>query len=694
MPLNAGGVRAVAGNGVVSVSWNAPVSNGGAAILRYLVQRSTSPAGGWTTATSTSGRAALVAGLRNDVRYYFRVIAVNAIGNSAPSWWAAAVPSTAASTLPTSPRAVFSTVGDRRMTVAWTAPVSGRSPVLAYRVQIATHATGPWVTVRWTSASVHGVIFTGLHNGTRYYARVIAVNRYGAGRPSAATSNMPVPPRPPGAPGGLRASIGDGRITVAWNTPTNNGGAAVRTYRVQLATGVGGSWVTLKWIPASTHGVVLSGLRNGTRYYARVIAVNSGGPGAPSAPISATPQVVRSASARVPGAPAGLRTSVGDGRVTVAWNAPTSNGGSAILTYRVQLASSASGPWMNSQFVPASTHGVSITGLKNGTRYWARVIAVNAIGAGAPSAGISAVPVGASTLRPPTSTGTCTTAGNVPGAGDPFGGCWPGPANTGPDRGEAQMTAYTGPCTITVANTVIDSKVIRCDIQVRAAGLVIRNSYIYGAVIGPDSTSGPAFRIEDSLIDGAMANGFACINCGVGGSNWTVLRTEIINTNRGAYCQATCTLQDSYIHGTNLDPSPSNLAHASAVRVEQYTRVIHNTLSCDYTGPFNNDEIGCSADMSGYADFAAIHNNTINGNLFMSNTIGSGFCAYGGNTAGKPSSDDPSNGTYIVFSNNVFQKGSNGRCGAYGPITDFDTAGTGNAWFNNLWYDGAAVAPG
>ena len=45
--------------------------------------------------------------------------------------------------------------------------------------------------------------------------------------------------------------------------------AAVLTYRVQLSTGVGGSWVTLKWIPASTHGVVLSGLRNGMTAIAR-----------------------------------------------------------------------------------------------------------------------------------------------------------------------------------------------------------------------------------------------------------------------------------------------------------------------------------------------------------------------------------------------------------------------------------------
>ncbi len=89
----------------------------------------------------------------------------------------------------------------------------------------------------------------------------------------------------------------------------------------------------------------------------------------------------------------------------------------------------------------------------------------------------------------------------------------------------------------------------------------------------------------------------------------------------GRLLHATCaTIRDSWIHGTGLDPTSE--WHASAVRVEQYATLVHNTLACDYTGPFNNNEIGCSADMSGYADFAAIHNNTIDGNLFMANPIG------------------------------------------------------------------------
>ena len=150
--------------------------------------------------------------------------------------------------------------------------------------------------------------------------------------------------------------------------------------------------------------------------------------------------------------------------------------------------------------------------------------------------------------------------------------------------------------------------------------------------------------------------------------------------------------QGLVVHGTNLEPVASNRAHASAVRVEQYTHLDHNTLSCDFKGPYPNDELGCSADITGYPDFAPIHHNAIENNLLVENT-GNGFCAYGGDAHGKPYSNDPANATYIVFRNNVFQRGANGKCGAYGPITDFRASNTGNEWVNNTSDNGRLVNP-
>jgi hypothetical protein len=306
---------------------------------------------------------------------------------------------------------------------------------------------------------------------------------------------------------------------------------------------------------------------------------------------------------------------------------------------------------------------------------------------------------------------SCTGAQHSPGGSDGAGGCWPGSNNTGPNAAESSMSVYTGSCTISAANTTIDSKVINCSpllVGVGASGLLVKNSYVKGGIISEGTAS---FTIQDSLIDNAVhynacsspstcaSGNYACgdpnnatIDCGVGYKNFTILRTEIINTNRAAYCESTCTIQDSYFHGTNLWPDHTNLAHASSVRNEQYLTLRHNSLGCDYTGPFPNGELGCSADMSGYPDFAPIKNATIDNNLFLSNNAGAGFCVYGGGTAGKPFSSDPTNATYIVFKNNVFQRGANGKCGTYGPVTDFISGRTGNVWSNNNYDNGAAVS--
>jgi hypothetical protein len=305
--------------------------------------------------------------------------------------------------------------------------------------------------------------------------------------------------------------------------------------------------------------------------------------------------------------------------------------------------------------------------------------------------------------------GCASTSANVPDGSDGRGGCFPGPANTGPNKPASGMATYTGPCTITTANVVIDSKVVNCrtlSVTSSGGGLVLKNSYLNGSIV---QSGGAAYTVQDSFIDSGVqypacsdgscpAGKYACgdlgnatADCGVNGSNFTILRTEIINTNRAAYCASSCLIQDSYFHGTNLWPDPSNGVHASSVREEQNLTLRHNSLHCSYTGPFNNGEIGCSANLTGYPDFAPVKNNTIDGNLFVASS-GSAFCAYGGSTTGKPYSGDPTNGTNQKFTNNVFQRGANRKCGSYGPVTSFNKSATGNVWSGNVWDDGTPVA--
>ena len=76
-------LRAYPGSLRASLAWTAPSSTGGAAITRYVIQRSTRPTTGWVTLSSTTratARSFSAAGLRNGVRYYLRIAAVNVAG--------------------------------------------------------------------------------------------------------------------------------------------------------------------------------------------------------------------------------------------------------------------------------------------------------------------------------------------------------------------------------------------------------------------------------------------------------------------------------------------------------------------------------------------------------------------------------------------------------------------------------------
>jgi hypothetical protein len=262
---------------------------------------------------------------------------------------------------------------------------------------------------------------------------------------------------------------------------------------------------------------------------------------------------------------------------------------------------------------------------------------------------------------------------------------FPSADNTGVPAGTT-LAAY--PCTgdettITADNTVIDSKTVNCDLVIKANNVVVKKSRVVGSVYTPDGALNYSFRVEDSEISHPVITDWG--RTMVGEANFTVLRTEVTGGNRGIYCRKNCTVQDSWIHGTKV----TGTLHASAIRVSQGAKLIHNTIHCDVP---DSGEAGCSANMTGYPDFEPVKDNTVEGNLFKA-TPG-GFCAYGGATGSKPYSNATDNATNVVFKDNVFEKGTaSGKCGWWGPITDFAADRTGNAWTNNKWDDGSVVNP-
>lgn len=256
---------------------------------------------------------------------------------------------------------------------------------------------------------------------------------------------------------------------------------------------------------------------------------------------------------------------------------------------------------------------------------------------------------------------------------------WPNESNTGIPAGTS-LTTYTGPCTITADDTVIDSKTVNCDVVVQASNLLIKNSQVNGVVYsGEDVNSGYSFTLQDSNLDATP--GFSGDATGVGETNFTVLRSEITGGRRLGHCWDTCLVMDSYFHG--LDTDETGTAHQSGFRMGRNTTLIHNTFWCD--SPEVPPDGGCSADLTGYGDFATVEYNLIQNNRFHWSESG-GYCAYGGYS---PGNNFP-NSNHVRFIDNVFDAGPNNLCGAFGPITFFVNPNelATNEWTNNTWLDG------
>jgi hypothetical protein len=201
-----------------------------------------------------------------------------------------------------------------------------------------------------------------------------------------ATAVPPSAPTFPGAPTIGSPTFGNASATVRWTAPSSNGGSAITGYLVRALDITGAQVGALHPADATATSLVVTGLTNGSSYQFQVAATNAVGTG----PNSALSAVVTPAT--VPGAPvigtAAPGTAGGTVTATANWNAPTSNGGSAVTGYVVRaLRMSATGTVLattTSAIQPASARQLTMT-LQTGN-YRFTVQAKNKAGSGPQSA--------------------------------------------------------------------------------------------------------------------------------------------------------------------------------------------------------------------------------------------------------------------------------------------------------------------
>lgn len=262
------------GDASVDLSWSAPSFDGGSPVTGYLFEQDDGTV--WIAVANLGPMVTsyTATGLENGTTYRFRVTAENAAGWGAVSDDVTATPYG----LPEAPTGLLLTAGDAEVSLSWTAADGNGRPVLDYAIEYGTSSAGPWTAFTDGVSTSTSSVVTGLTNGTEYTFRVRAETLAGL---SAPVSGAAMPLTSPSAPTSLLASPGTGadyeKITLSWSAPSSNGGSAVTSYTVELATNPDFSSATS--FTGASSPRALTGLTANTAYHLRVRAVTAYGTG-------------------------------------------------------------------------------------------------------------------------------------------------------------------------------------------------------------------------------------------------------------------------------------------------------------------------------------------------------------------------------------------------------------------------------
>lgn len=247
--------------------------------------------------------------------------------------------------------------GDKSVSVAFTPPANGGSPITLYSV---TSKPGG-ITKTGTTSPIQ---VTNLTNGVPYTFTIVAINAIGNSVASnASPSATPVlVSRVPGPPIGVEVSkINTSSANVYFIAPTNVGSTPITGYTVTSNPGN-------KTASGTASPIVITGLTPGTTYTFTVVATNTNGnsvPSVPSFPVAFVPSK--------PTAPTITGVTTTGTTANVQFTAPSSNGGSPITQYTVKstpgniTASGTSSP-------------ITVNGLLPKTSYRFTMVATNSAG--------------------------------------------------------------------------------------------------------------------------------------------------------------------------------------------------------------------------------------------------------------------------------------------------------------------------
>jgi hypothetical protein len=314
------------------------------------------------------------------------------------------------------------------------------------------------------------------------------------------------------------------------------------------------------------------------------------------------------------------------------------------------------------------------------------------VGSAQPTATVApTTPTPSTSSSAPAASTVCSGAPNTLGGPDPWGGCFPGPGNTGVPAGTTLVSVDGGNCNpgscglpadnqnwefsmadgyivVTGTPAVIDGISDTDGIALgNGDSLTVKDSQT-GLI--DDYGTGTTLDVESSTLNGGQQTTYSTIT---GGSDITVKNSDLSGGGHEILCYSDCDVEGNWLHDNNTGNPAAHQNGFLANGGSDY-RLQHNSIYC--AGE-------CTADIS----FLGIDDDaTVSNNLLVASPD-SAFCVYPG-----PNSSSQTGINNIVWTDNVFQQGAEGKCATYGPVYGwYPSDGTGNIWAGNIWDNGQAL---
>ena len=407
-PLN---FKGIFGNNSASVNWTPPVDNGGKDIVEYAIQcaafSTLQQAKDFNPGQTTSPKplsvtnfkfnninnmtSVVVPNLTNGLFYSLRIRAFNIPGIAGI---AGVVSSLFSNKIIIRPRTIpekptnlqIIGLGNASVSLSWDAPTNTGGieiPLLYYTIQY--NNGNNWITYD-SVVSNTSITINDLTIGQPYIFRVAVSNNVGISQYSDNSITVVPGSPPPDAPTNIQGVAKNKSVLLSWNAPSDTGGLPILNYTIQQSVDNGSTWSLYAGGSTATNSILITGLTNNLQYKFRVSATNVVGTGPYSTASSAiTPQ------ATVPQKPTLLKAVASDSKAILNWQSPSDDGGSVIISYKIQKSSNSGSTWTDVVTINSSNISYTINNLINDTTYIFKVAAINAIGTGAYSDNSNAV---------------------------------------------------------------------------------------------------------------------------------------------------------------------------------------------------------------------------------------------------------------------------------------------------------------